>query len=38
VPKRGEQIAIDSLVFKVLRSDGRRLHLLEVAKKAASKG
>jgi magnesium and cobalt transporter len=33
VPKRGEQVAIDNLVFKVLRSDSRRLHLLQVAKK-----
>jgi magnesium and cobalt transporter len=33
VPKRGEQIAIDNLTFKVLRADSRRLHLLEVAKK-----
>jgi magnesium and cobalt transporter len=38
VPKRGEQIIIDNLAFKVLRADSRRLHLLEVAKKAASKG
>jgi magnesium and cobalt transporter len=33
VPKRGEQISFDNLTFKVLRADGRRLHLLEVAKK-----
>ena len=33
VPKRGEQIAIDSLVFRVLRADSRRLHLLQVSKK-----
>ena len=33
VPKRGEQISIDNLTFKVLRADSRRLHLLEVAKK-----
>jgi magnesium and cobalt transporter len=33
VPKRGEQITIDNLVFKVLRADSRRLHLLQVAKK-----
>jgi magnesium and cobalt transporter len=38
VPKRGEQIAVDNLVFKVLRADSRRLHLLQVAKKVASKG
>jgi magnesium and cobalt transporter len=33
VPKRGEQVGIDNLVFKVLRSDSRRLHLLQVARK-----
>ncbi len=33
VPKRGEQIAIDNLVFRVLRADSRRLHLLQVSKK-----
>jgi magnesium and cobalt transporter len=33
VPKRGEQVNVDTLTFKVLRADGRRLHLLEVAKK-----
>src|SRR5688500_7981765 len=33
VPKRGEQVTIDDLTFKVLRADSRRLHLLEVAKK-----
>ena len=33
VPKRGEQISLDNLVFKVLRADSRRLHLLQVAKK-----
>ena len=33
VPKRGEQVTIDNLVFKVLRADSRRLHLLQVAKK-----
>jgi magnesium and cobalt transporter len=33
VPQRGEQITIDNLVFKVLRADSRRLHLLQVAKK-----
>lgn len=33
VPKRGEQVSFDNLTFKVLRSDSRRLHLLEVAKK-----
>ena len=33
VPKRGEQVSFDNLTFKVLRADGRRVHLLEVAKK-----
>jgi magnesium and cobalt transporter len=33
VPKRGDQIGFDNLVFKVLRADSRRLHLLQVAKK-----
>ena len=30
LPKRGESINIDNLLFKVLRADSRRLHLLEV--------
>ena len=33
VPKRGEQVAMDGLTFKVVRADSRRLHLLEVAPK-----
>lgn len=33
VPKRGEQVTIDNLTFKVLRADSRRLHLLQVSKK-----
>ena len=33
VPQRGEQITIDNINFKVLRSDSRRLHLLQAAKK-----
>ena len=33
VPKRGESISFDNLVFKVLRADSRRLHLLQVARK-----
>jgi hemolysin (HlyC) family protein len=32
VPKRGEQVTIDNLTFRVLRADSRRLHLLQVAK------
>ncbi len=35
MPKRGEQISIDNLAFKVMRSDSRRLHLLQVTKKTA---
>lgn len=35
IPKRGEQISIDNLSFKVLRADSRRLHLLQVVKKKA---
>jgi magnesium and cobalt transporter len=38
VPKRGEQIGFDNLMFKVLRADSRRLHLLQVTKKIAAKG
>jgi magnesium and cobalt transporter len=38
VPKRGEQIGFDDLMFKVLRADSRRLHLLQVTKKATAKG
>ena len=38
VPKRGEQIMLDNLQFRVLRADSRRLYLLEVAKKAGSPG
>jgi magnesium and cobalt transporter len=30
VPKRGEQVAMEGLTFKVLRADSRRLDLLEV--------
>ena len=33
LPKRGEKTVIDSLRFKVLRADSRRLHLLEVTRK-----
>ena len=33
VPKRGEQTTMEGLSFKVLRSDSRRLHLLQVARK-----
>jgi magnesium and cobalt transporter len=37
VPKRGEQIAIDKLNFKVLRADSRRVHLLLVEAKGYPK-
>jgi len=32
MPKRGEQLVVESLNFKVLRADSRRLHLLLVEK------
>jgi magnesium and cobalt transporter len=32
LPKRGETIAIENFKFKVLHSDNRRIHLLEVTK------
>jgi magnesium and cobalt transporter len=34
VPKRGEQLQIDALNFRVLRADSRRIYLLQVSKKA----
>jgi magnesium and cobalt transporter len=37
LPKRGEQLAIEGLNFKVLRADSRRLHLLLVEKQVRSK-
>jgi magnesium and cobalt transporter len=33
MPKRGEQLTVENLTFKVLRADSRRLHLLLVEKK-----
>jgi len=33
VPKRGEQLMIDTLNFRVLRADSRRIYLLQVSKK-----
>ncbi len=33
VPKRGEQLVIDALNFRVLRADSRRIYLLQVSKK-----
>ncbi len=36
MPKRGEQLTVDNLRFKVLRADSRRLHLLLVEKQSAS--
>ena len=37
MPKRGEQLSVDNLSFKVLRADSRRLHLLLVEKKPGVK-
>ncbi len=37
MPKRGEQLTVDNLNFKVLRADSRRLHLLLVEKKSGAK-
>jgi magnesium and cobalt transporter len=37
LPKRGEQLTIDELTYKVLRADSRRLHLLLVEKKTGAK-
>jgi magnesium and cobalt transporter len=37
MPKRGEQLTVDNLSFKVLRADSRRLHLLLVEKKPGGK-
>ena len=37
MPKRGEQIVVENLNFKILRADSRRLHLLLVEKKAGAK-
>ncbi len=36
MPKRGEQVSVGDLVFKVLRADSRRVHLLRVEKKSQS--
>src|SRR5919106_3777867 len=33
LPKRGEQVTMSGLTFKVVRADSRRLHLLEVVPK-----
>ena len=37
MPKRGDQLNVDNLSFKVLRADSRRLHLLLVEKKPGIK-
>ena len=37
MPKRGEQLTVDNLSFRVLRADSRRLHLLLVEKKPGGK-
>ena len=34
MPKRGEQLSVDNLNFKVLRADSRRLHLVRVETRA----
>ena len=36
VPKRGEQVTMEGLTFKVLRADSRRLHLLEVEARSSA--
>jgi len=36
LPRRGEEIAMEGLIFKVLGADMRRLHLLQVIRIAAS--
>ena len=40
LPKRGEQVSFDGMVFQVLRADSRRLHVLlvEKAKEQANQG
>lgn len=38
MPKRGEEVLIGKMVFRVLRSDNRRVYLLEVLLKPESKG
>ena len=35
IPKRGEQVVVEQLAFKVLRADSRRMHLLQVVRKKA---
>jgi magnesium and cobalt transporter len=37
VPKRGEQVSMEGLTFKVLRGDSRRLDLLEVEARSSAK-
>jgi len=37
VPKRGEQVSVDNLIFRVLRADSRRVHLLQVTKRPEKK-
>jgi magnesium and cobalt transporter len=37
MPKRGDQLTVDNLSFKVLRADSRRLHLLLIEKKPGTK-
>ena len=37
VPKRGEQLTLENLAFRVLRADSRRIHLVRVEKKSRPK-
>ena len=30
LPKRGERVVIDNILFKVLRADNRRVHMLQL--------
>jgi magnesium and cobalt transporter len=36
VPKRGEEVTMEGLTFKVLRADSRRLDLLEVEARSSA--
>lgn len=38
LPRRGEKIEIDKLLFEVLRADSRRIHLLKVTRLNAGQG
>ena len=30
LPKRGERVVIDNILFKILRADNRRVHMLQL--------